>query len=90
MPTYYPTSSIPVDPAIARNRYLTGADFDIESVREAHDGTLWFGDEFGPFLLHTDASGKVLEAPICSASATRTIWAGWDRSSRSRSSRSRA
>ena len=25
---------------------------------------LWFGDEFGPFLLHTDASGTVLEAPI--------------------------
>ncbi|HKE83387.1 MAG TPA: esterase-like activity of phytase family protein [Vicinamibacterales bacterium] len=63
-PTYYPTSSIPVDIAIVRNRYLTGADFDIESVREAHDGTLWFGDEFGPFLLHTDATGKVLEAPI--------------------------
>ena len=40
------------------------ADFDIESVRVAHDGTFWFGDEFGPFLIHTDATGKVLEAPI--------------------------
>jgi glycerophosphoryl diester phosphodiesterase len=46
------------------DRYLTGADFDIESMQRAADGTLWFGDEFGPFLLHTDASGKVLEAPI--------------------------
>ena len=63
-PTYYSTTNIPVDIAIVRNRYLTGADFDIESVREAHDGTLWFGDEFGPFLLHTDATGKVLDAPI--------------------------
>jgi hypothetical protein len=33
-------------------------------VRKVKDGTLWFGDEFGPFLLHTDATGKVLEAPI--------------------------
>src|SRR5262249_24933273 len=23
----------------------------------------WFGDEFGPYLLHTDATGRVLEAP---------------------------
>ena len=45
-------------------RVLTGADFDIESMQRAADGTLWFGDEFGPFLLHTDARGKVLEAPI--------------------------
>ncbi|HWT93010.1 MAG TPA: esterase-like activity of phytase family protein, partial [Solirubrobacteraceae bacterium] len=45
-------------------RFLTGADFDIESMRIGADGTLWFGEEFGPFLLHTDARGKVLEAPI--------------------------
>ncbi|MBU8896427.1 esterase-like activity of phytase family protein [Corallococcus sp. M34] len=45
-------------------RVLTGADFDIESMQRAPDGTLWFGDEFGPFLLHTDAQGHLLEAPI--------------------------
>ncbi len=44
-------------------RVLTGADFDIESMQRASDGTLWFGDEFGPFLIHTDSTGKVLEAP---------------------------
>ena len=60
---FYPASSIPVDPQIRTDRLLTGADFDIESVREAHDRTLWFGDEFGPFLIHTDRAGKVLEAP---------------------------
>jgi hypothetical protein len=47
-----------------RERLLTGGDFDIESFRVDRRGDLWFGDEFGPFLLHTDASGKVLEAPI--------------------------
>ncbi len=46
------------------DRILTGGDFDPESLRIAPDGTLWFGEEFGPFLLHTDATGKVLEAPI--------------------------
>src|SRR5262245_19182669 len=43
---------------------LTGADFDLESVRAVRNGDLWFGDEFGPFLLHTDSTGKVLEAPF--------------------------
>jgi hypothetical protein len=59
----YPGGAVPVDPGIRANRWLTGADFDIESFREAPDGTYWFGDEFGPFLIHTDRTGKVLEAP---------------------------
>lgn len=46
------------------DRLLTGPDFDLESVRRASNGDLWFGEEFGPFLLHTDETGKVLEAPI--------------------------
>ncbi len=46
------------------DRVLTGSDFDIESIRKTADGTLWFGDEFGPYLLHTDATGVVLDAPI--------------------------
>ena len=58
------TGTVPVDPQIRQNRLLTGSDFDIESFRRAHDGTYWFGDEFGPFLLHTDASGRLLDAPF--------------------------
>ncbi|MBW4550700.1 MAG: esterase-like activity of phytase family protein [Aphanocapsa sp. GSE-SYN-MK-11-07L] len=45
-------------------RNLTGADFDVESFVIAADGTLWVGEEFGPYLLHFDASGKLLDAPI--------------------------
>lgn len=45
-------------------RVLTGFDFDIESFVIAQDGTLWIGDEFGPYLLHVDAMGKVLEPPF--------------------------
>jgi glycerophosphoryl diester phosphodiesterase len=49
----------------SQERVLTGADFDVESLqRDARDGSLWFGDEFGPFLIHTSASGRVLQAPI--------------------------
>src|SRR5882762_6310940 len=40
-------------------RYLTGSDFDIESIQPIGDA-LWFGDEFGPFLIKTDRTGKVL------------------------------
>jgi hypothetical protein len=46
------------------DRVLTGWDFDIESMQIAPDGTFWFGDEFGPFLLHTDGRGRLLDAPI--------------------------
>jgi len=45
-------------------RLLTGADFDIESVVRAKDGTFWVGEEFGPFLLHFDADGTLLEKPF--------------------------
>jgi glycerophosphoryl diester phosphodiesterase len=45
-------------------RLLTGADFDIESVVRAKDGTFWVGEEFGPFVLHFDAEGTLLDAPV--------------------------
>jgi hypothetical protein len=40
-------------------RYLTGADFDIESIQPI-GSDIWFGDEFGPYLVKTDMFGKVL------------------------------
>ncbi|GIH21700.1 hypothetical protein Aph01nite_00100 [Acrocarpospora phusangensis] len=46
------------------DRLLTGADFDIESLAWDADGTLWIGEEFGPYLVNTDRTGKVLRAPI--------------------------
>ncbi|MBE9200382.1 MULTISPECIES: phytase [unclassified Nodularia (in: cyanobacteria)] len=45
-------------------RLLTGSDFDPESLVVAADGTFWIGEEFGPYLLHFDATGKLIEAPI--------------------------
>ncbi|MFE2598571.1 esterase-like activity of phytase family protein [Streptomyces sp. NPDC057617] len=46
------------------DRVLTGADFDVESIVRASDGTYWLGDEFGPFLLHFSSKGRLLQAPI--------------------------
>ncbi|SDT49541.1 esterase-like activity of phytase family protein [Actinoplanes derwentensis] len=47
-----------------RERLLTGADFDIESLARDSRGNLWIGDEFGPYLIKVDKTGKVLQAPI--------------------------
>lgn len=55
---------IAVDSAIRANKLLTGADLDVESVRQDKNGNLWFGDEFGPFLVKTDATGKVLARDV--------------------------
>lgn len=40
-------------------RYLTGSDFDTEGFQIIGD-TLWIGDEFGPFIIKADLTGKVL------------------------------
>jgi hypothetical protein len=41
-----------------KQRYLTGSDFDTESFQFA-GGSIWIGDEFGPFLVKADMKGKV-------------------------------
>jgi hypothetical protein len=50
---------IEVDASIRSSRLLTGADLDIEAMRRDKNGNLWFGEEFGPFLVKTNATGVV-------------------------------
>jgi hypothetical protein len=46
------------------DRLLTGADFDPELLVVAQDGPFWVGEEVGPFLLHFDATGRLLVPQI--------------------------
>jgi len=45
-------------------RLLTGADIDPESLQRDHNGELWVGDEFGPWILHFSADGVLLDPPF--------------------------
>jgi glycerophosphoryl diester phosphodiesterase len=54
----------PIRNAFTAERVLTGADLDPESLVRAPDGTYWLGDEHGPFLVHVDDAGRVLEPPF--------------------------
>jgi len=54
----------PIVNGATSERLLTGADFDPESFERDRNGDFWIGEEFGPFILHTDATGRLLEAPI--------------------------
>ncbi|PXW92357.1 hypothetical protein C7444_12531 [Sphaerotilus hippei] len=42
-----------------RERYLTGADLDVESIQVVGK-EWWIGDEFGPWVIRFDAQGKAL------------------------------
>ncbi|MBR0556107.1 esterase-like activity of phytase family protein [Ciceribacter sp. L1K23] len=44
----------------AEQRYLTGADFDVESIQPVADG-FWIGEEFGPYLLKFSPDGKLTD-----------------------------
>lgn len=44
----------------SESRYLTGADFDPESIQPVGDH-FWIGDEFGPWLIEVDQNGVVLQ-----------------------------
>jgi hypothetical protein len=61
---YDKPANAPVDDSIRAGRLLTGADFDVESFRRDRQGNYWFGDEFGPYLIKTDANGTVLRSEI--------------------------
>ncbi|UTO06192.1 esterase-like activity of phytase family protein [Moraxella sp. FZLJ2107] len=54
------------------DRLLTGADFDPESIQRDADGGYWIGEEFGPFLLHFDKDGVLIDAPIALSSPYQT------------------
>lgn len=41
-------------------RFLTGADFDVESIQPVADG-FWVGEEFGPYLLKFDLDGRLTD-----------------------------
>ncbi len=49
----------PIATEHSATRYLTGADFDLESMQPAGD-LFWFGDEFGPYVFATDRAGNVV------------------------------
>jgi hypothetical protein len=40
-------------------RYLTGSDFDPESMQQPIGDKFWLGEEFGPYLIRVDRTGKV-------------------------------
>jgi len=60
-----------VDPAATTGETMVGLDgaplptsdhgLDTEGLVALPDGTFWVSDEYGPFLVHFDASGKELE-----------------------------
>jgi glycerophosphoryl diester phosphodiesterase len=54
----------PIVNEATQGRLLTGADIDPESLQRGDNGDLWVGDEFGPWILHFDATGRLLDAPF--------------------------
>lgn len=41
------------------SRYLTGADFDPESIQYLN-GEIWIGEEFGPYIIRATVDGRIL------------------------------
>ncbi|MGO1427117.1 MAG: esterase-like activity of phytase family protein [Halomonas sp.] len=50
-------------------RFLTGADFDLESIQPVGD-SYWLGDEFGPWIIQVDSEGEVLQVLATDPSGT--------------------
>ena len=40
------------------SRYLTGSDFDLESIQRVGD-SIWIGEEFGPYLIEATLGGRI-------------------------------
>lgn len=67
----YQQIPFPIVRADTDARRLTAADVDIESLQRMPDGTFWIGEERGPYLLHVDARGRVLDPPVPFSEATQ-------------------
>ncbi len=50
-------------------RYLTGADFDVESIQPVAGG-FWVGEEFGPYILKFSRDGKLTDVIATKAGET--------------------
>lgn len=53
----------PIVNDLTQDRLLTGGDMDPESLQRGANGDLWVGDEFGPWVMHFDATGVLLDPP---------------------------
>lgn len=45
---------------LTAHRTCTGADFDVESIQITRSGTVFIGDEFGPYIIEFDSKGRAL------------------------------
>ncbi|MFN3362886.1 MAG: esterase-like activity of phytase family protein [Allorhizobium sp.] len=50
----------PIAMEASDTRYLTGADFDLESIQPVADG-FWVGEEFGPYMLKFSTEGVLTD-----------------------------
>jgi glycerophosphoryl diester phosphodiesterase len=82
----YQQIPFPIVQADTDARRLTAADFDPESLQRMPDGTFWIGEKLGPYLLHVDARGRVLDAPVPFREAAQTS-GGFEAMARSRKGR---
>ena len=56
--------SFPIVNETTTDRLLTGADLDPESLQRGRNGDLWMGEEFGPWILHFNSNGVLLDPPF--------------------------
>ena len=56
--------TFPIVNETTTDRLLTGADLDPESLQRGRNGDLWMGEEFGPWILHFNNNGVLLDAPF--------------------------
>ncbi|MFC4161621.1 glycerophosphodiester phosphodiesterase family protein [Chitinimonas lacunae] len=52
-------------------RVLTAADFALTAARQDADGSWWLNERLGPFVLHIDRDGRLLDVPQAVADPQR-------------------